>query len=449
MSTLLAFVLTLGVLIVIHEYAHYRVAVACGVKVLRFSLGFGPVLWRYQRSPGSTEVVLSALPLGGYVAMLDDPGHPGEAGQAFNLKPLWQRAAVVAAGPLSNLLLAVALYAGAHWIGMEEPRARLGTPVAESLAEKAGLRTGDVVEAASSDGQQWDDIRSMTDLRWRVTLAVLNEERLHLLVSHGPGYGQRSVALDLDQLGTRDIDAQAMRRIGLGAPAVEPLIGQVLEGGAADRAGLRPGDRVIDIDELPVQDAAQLLERIRRHASGTPMSWRVMRAGQMVELSVRPDVVTQNGQTIGRIQAGLGGPPEMVHVAYGAWDGLSTAVQRTWEVSGLTLKMLWRIVTFQASVKNISGPLTMADYAGQSARMGLAFFLGYLAVVSVSLGVLNLLPLPMLDGGHLMYYLFEAVTGRPPSDAWRDRLQRGGFAILVMMMSLAFYNDVVRYLGPQ
>ncbi|MEY4562815.1 MAG: zinc metalloprotease [Pseudomonadota bacterium] len=449
LTTVLAFLVTLGLLVVIHEYAHYRVAVACGVRVLRFSLGFGPVLWRFQRTPQSTEVVLSAFPLGGYVSMLEVPSHPGEAHQAFTLKPLWQRAAVVAAGPVSNLLLAVLLYSGAHWVGMEEPRARLGMPIAQSLAESAGLRSGDVVEAFSTDGEQWEDLLSMADLRWEITQAVLNEDPLHLRVSQGEGRAPRTVVLAIDTLGTRDIDAQTMRRIGIGAPAMDAHIGRVIPGGAAAVAGLTTGDRVTSIDGVLIDDAAQALELVRGNVASAPMQWQVLRAGQSVALSVTPVPTDDNGKTVGRIGAHLGSKPELVMVSYGPWEGFTKAVERTWSVSKLTVKMLWRIVTLQASPKNISGPLTMADYAGQSARMGLAVFLGYLAVVSVSLGVLNLLPLPMLDGGHLMYYLFEAVTGRPLSDAWRDRLQRGGFAILVLLMSLAFYNDVVRYLGPQ
>jgi regulator of sigma E protease len=452
-TTFLAFLLTLGVLIVIHEYGHYRVAVACGVKVLRFSVGFGKVVWRRQKDVNGTEFVLSALPLGGYVRMLDEregPVTPAERSMAFNNKPLLQRTAIVAAGPVANLLLAILLYAGAHWIGMDEPQAVLSSPPVASIAERAGLRAGDRVKAVSADGLEWTEVRSMSDLRWHVTHAVLNKERLFLMASDVQGHAERQVLLELDNFGGRDVDAQLVHRVGLGQPYGEPVIRDVKAGGAAAKAGVRPGDRVLSVDGLPVPDASRLHQLIRssvERASAPAMLWRIERGGQILELSVFPDRVVENGNVLGRINAFIGSEPEMVFVQYGLVDGLTKAVSRTWEMSVVTLKMLGQMLTGEASLKNLSGPLTIADYAGQSVRLGIAYYLGFLAVVSVSLGVLNLLPLPMLDGGHLMYYLFEAVTGRPVSELWLDRLQRGGVAIMLMMMSLALYNDVARLLG--
>ncbi len=453
MITVLAFILTLGVLIVVHEYGHYRVAVACGVKVLRFSVGFGRVIWSRQPTPGGTEFVISALPLGGYVRMLDEregPVAPGEVDRAFNRKSLWHRTAIVAAGPLANLLLAVLLYAGAHWIGMDEPKALMAPPAAGSLAERAGLRAGDWAQAWSDDGVEWQDLRSMNDLRWQVTQSVLHGTPLHLLVSDAHGRGQRRVVLELNTLGAREVDAALMKRIGLGAPFSEPVLGETKAGGPAERAGLRPGDRVLSIDGHAIEESGRIRELIR--ASGAdgvakPMLWRVERAGQTLEISVTPNIASDGERTVGRIEAYPGQPPIFVTVRYGVFEGLARAVSRTWEMSALTLKMLGKMLIGEASLKNLSGPLTIADYAGQSVQLGLAYYLGFLAVVSVSLGVLNLLPLPMLDGGHLMYYLFEGVTGRPVSELWLERLQRGGVAIMLMMMSLALYNDVARLLG--
>lgn len=451
MTTLLAFIVTLGLLIVVHEYGHYRVAVACGVKVLRFSVGFGRTLWSRQR--GETEFVIAALPLGGYVRMLDEreaPVAPNEVHRAFNRQPLAKRTAIVAAGPIANLLLAVLLYASAHWIGIEEPKAVLGTPPASSAFERAGLRAGDWVRAYSDGDGQWTDVASLNELNWQVVRHALNQRAMQLSVTDAQGRGERQVLLELERLGLREIDAEALRRIGLPGAFREPVMGEVRAGGPAAAADLRAGDRIVRIDGQPITDAQQVFDRIRAAVGGergVAMAWQVQRAGRTLELSVTPRVVTEGGRSMGRIDAYVGSPPERVVVRFGPVEGLMKGVQRTWDMSVLSLKMLGRILIGEASVRNLNGPLTIADAAGQSAQQGLVTFIGFLAVVSLSIGVLNLLPLPMLDGGHLMYYLFEAVTGRPVSDLWLARLQRGGVAILLLVMSVALYNDVVRLLG--
>jgi regulator of sigma E protease len=451
MTTLLAFIVTLGLLIVVHEYGHYRVAVACGVKVLRFSVGFGRTLWSRQR--GETEFVVAALPLGGYVRMLDEregPVPPHELHRAFNRAPLWKRTAIVAAGPLANLLLAVLLYASAHWIGIEEPKAILGAPPAASAFERAGLNAGDWVRAYAEGDSQWRDLASLNELNWQVMRHALDRQDLQLLVTDAQGRGQRSVLLELERVEAREIDADTIRRIGLPSAFREPVMGEVRAGGPAAAAGLRSGDRIVRIDEQRITEAQQAFERIRnavRGGSGVPMVWQVQRGSETLDIHVTPRVASDGPRTIGRIDAALGAPPQRVVVRHGAIDGLVKGVQRTWDMAVLSLKMLGRILIGEASVRNLNGPLTIADAAGQSAQQGLVTFIGFLAVVSLSIGVLNLLPLPMLDGGHLMYYLFEAVTGRPVSDLWLARLQRGGVAILLLVMSVALYNDVARLLG--
>jgi len=329
----------------------------------------------------------------------------------------------------------------------------MGAPTTGSLAERAGLRSGDWARATSSDGSDWQDIRSMTDLRWELTQAVVRGEKLFVMVTDRNGHARHDVLLPLDTLGTDAVDARLMQRIGLGGPFSEPVLGKVVPGGPASKAGLLEGDRVLSIDGTPVADGWAMRELIvasGREGVARTMQWRLERSGQVIELPVTPAIARDSaGKPIGRVELVPGQPPEMVTVRYGVVDGLSQAVSQTWQMSALTLKMLGRMVIGQASLKNLSGPLTIADYAGQSVRLGLAYYLGFLAVVSVSLGVLNLLPLPVLDGGHLMYYLFEGVTGRPVSELWLDRLQRGGVAIMLMMMSLALYNDVARLLGLQ
>ena len=465
MTYLIGLIVTLGLLIVVHEYGHYRVAVACGVKVHRFSVGFGRVLWRWQRSPQSTEFTICALPLGGYVRMLDEREGdvpPEQLGQAFNRKTLPQRSAIVAAGPLANLALAVLLFAAAYWVGMQEPKALLGPSVAGSIAERAGLKSGDWVRAVAEQGDAsaasenaWREVASMNDLMWRLTQAALQRQPMRLQVSDREGRGTRPLLLDLSTFEPREVDGALARKIGLGQPLGEPVIGKVKEGGPAARAGLLEGDLVLRIDGQALADAQTLRERIRAAAlgqgpaaqEGAVQRWVVERAGRSLEIVVTPRVDSSVNPAVGRIDAFVGTPPVMVTVRHGPIDGLVGGFDRMWDTSWFTLKMLGRMLIGEASLKNLSGPISIADYAGQSVQQGPARFLEFLAIVSVSLGVLNLLPLPMLDGGHLMVYIFEGVTGRALSEAWLARLQRGGLALLLLMMSVALYNDVARLLG--
>jgi regulator of sigma E protease len=415
---------------------------------MRFSVGFGRVLWRRQASPQATEFVVCMLPLGGYVRMLDDregPIDPAQSHQAFNRKPLWQRAFVVFAGPAANLLLAVFLYSAVQWMGVLEPQAVLSAPPAQSVAARAGLKSGDWVRAWSADGLSWQEVRSMVDLRWRALDARVNGKPLYLMVSDSQGRGSRAVRLDAPA-GSRSADPEAMRELGLGAPWSPAVLGEIKPGGPADQAGLRAGDKVVTVDGLPIQDAQALREAIQARP-GQTSTWIVLRTEGTVQVEVRPRTQRAGQGTVGKIDAFVGLAAPTVMVSMGPLDGLIEGVNKTWDVSVLTVSTIGRMIVGQASIKNLSGPLTIADYAGQSAQKGWSSYLAFLALVSVSLGILNLLPLPMLDGGHLMYYLFEGLTGRPVSDAWLERLQRGGIAILLTLMSVALFNDVARLVG--
>ena len=453
MLTVVAFFFALGLLIAIHEYGHYRVAVACGVKVLRFSVGFGKPLFTWKGKGSDTEFVVGLFPLVVYVRMLDEreaPVDPHERHLAFNTQPLRSRAAIVAAGPLANLLLAVLLYSIVNWGGVQEPKAVLSSPVAGSVADKAGLVGGELVRRAATGDDELVPMRSFEELRWVLTQGALDGERVRLELQNTPNSSPREVVMDLSVLDVRDADAQLFRKIGGIAPWTRPSIGEVMPGGAAERAGLRNGDVVRRVGNTNVVDGMQLRELIRssvQEGKVAPQIWMVERGGQMLELEVVPDSVMDGSVSVGRINAYVGDSPEMVEVDYGLWEGLARGFERTWDVSTLTLRMMGRMLTGEASLKNLSGPLTIADYAGRSAEMGLMQYLSYLALISVSLGVLNLLPLPVLDGGHLMYYLWEGVTGKSVSDTWMEYLQRGGVAVLALMMSIALFNDISRYLA--
>ena len=453
MLTLLAFVTALALLIAVHEWGHYRMALACGVKVLRFSIGFGPDLLRWQGRSG-TEFTLCLLPLGGYVRMLDEREAEVPAQErhlAFNTPPLRARAAIVAAGPLANLVLAVLLYAAVSWIGQPQARAVLSEPAAGTLAAQAGLRSGQWVQRLSADGEPEQAIESFEQLRWALTEAALSGQDLTLWAGSAPQSEVDDYRLPLSKLGSVEADVQLFARIGIVAPWSAPVLGELLEQGVAARAGLQAGDRVLSVDGLVVRDAQQLRQLIRagldRQGNGLAQTWVLERRGNRLELTVRPEPQGEGTERVGRIGAFVGTPPETVTLQEDFLGGLMQGMRQTAEVVGLTLGMMGRMLVGLASLDNLSGPISIAEYAGKSASLGGVAYLSFLALISVSLGVLNLLPLPVLDGGHLLYYLIEGVTGRPIPGHWLERLQRAGMAILLALMSVAVFNDIARLLG--
>jgi regulator of sigma E protease len=457
MVTVLAFVFAIAILVAVHEFGHYGAALLCGVKVLRFSIGFGPRLFGWTSAKSGTEFVVCLLPLGGYVKMVD--GREGlvaeeDQAKAFNVQPLRSRVAIVSAGPLANLLFAVLLYAGVNWAGVEQAQPILSKPPASSVAAAAGIVGGERVQRAGFEGEALQDIASFEDFRWWITRGALAHRNIQMEFGRSDpstdGVKTQRTVLELDGVDASNADAKMFQSIGVVGPYSKAVLGDLVPDGAATQAGLAPGDEVLQVDQTVIVDAGQLRALIRDSGqTGTVVAqqWTVNRGGILRTFTVVPKVETVGDLAVGRVGAFIGVQPAMVTVRFGFVDGLDRALTRTWEVSVLTLKMMGKILTGDASLQNLSGPLTIADYAGKTATMGLTPFLIFLALISISLGVLNLLPLPVLDGGHLMYYLWESLTGKPVSEAWLERLQRVGLVVLMMMMSVAVFNDFARLLG--
>ena len=449
LQTIVAFIVALGVLIVVHEYGHYIVARLCGVKVLRFSVGFGRALATWRLGADRTEWVVAAIPFGGYVKMLDEregPVEPAELERAFNRQSVWKRFAIVVAGPLFNFAFAVLVYAGLFMYGLPEARPLLGSPPPNTLAAAAGVHAGDTVRAI--DGEA---IATWQELRWRVLQAALQREPVRLETQDERG-NLAEVKLDLRGFPSADVEADVLERVGLRLyrPPLPPLLGQIVPGGAAERAGLAVGDRIVRADGTPIETWEAFVNAVRSKP-GAPLSLAIERAGAARTLEVVPDAVNAGTARIGRIGAGPQQPEGyadklLVRVQYGPLASIGRAIAKTWDISVFSLKMLGKMLIGEVSWRHLSGPVTIADFAGQSASLGWVSYLTFLSLISISLGVLNLLPIPLLDGGHLMYYAIEIVKGKPVSERFMELGQRVGLALLLVMMAFAFYNDLNRLL---
>jgi regulator of sigma E protease len=451
--TIAAFLVALGILIVIHEYGHYLVARLCDVKVLRFSIGFGKPLWTHRRGKDQTEWVIAALPLGGYVKMLDEregPVAPEELHRAFNRKSVWRRIAIVIAGPLANFVLAVVIYWGLFVHGVQEAKPIMAAPAAGTLAAESGFAAGEII--VRLDGEPME---SWQEVRWRLLQLAVEKQPVQIETVDAKQV-LSSRTLDLSRFDLQGLEGDPLQRIGLRLyrPEIPPVIGKIEPGSVAETAGLRIGDRIEAIDGREMRRWEDVVSTVQANP-GKALVLRIARGADGAELTLRPDTVRQNGKDIGRIGAGVyideaamkaAMKDLFTFVRYGPVTALRLALARTWETSAFSLKMLGKMIVGEVSWKNLSGPVTIADYAGQSAQLGLGAYILFIAMISISLGVLNLLPIPLLDGGHLLYYVVEILKGRPLSERAMELGQRLGLTLLLFLMAFAFYNDINRLL---
>lgn len=461
MMTLIAFVVTIGLLVTIHEYGHFQVARWCGVKVLKFSIGFGKPLWQKTFGKDNTQFVLAAIPLGGFVKMLDErelkaeqaanPELPkihypeAELQRAFNRQSVWKRIAIVVAGPLANLLLAIVLYWGLFMLGVTGTRPIIGEVVSNGLAAQASLTSGEVIQKINGE-----PVSSWQEARW-----ILLEESLENKSVEIEAINQNNELFQhaLSFAGVNnDSEVDVLKKIGLEEyrPTIPAVIGEILSDSAAEKAGFIAGDKILSIDGVTIGDWEQVVNIIKSNPN-KKLWFEIERAQKTLRIAAMPEKVEDSGESIGRMGAAVKIDQEeldklLVEFNYSPLVSLQKAIIKTWDTSIFSLKMLGKMLLGQVSLKSISGPVTIADYAGKSADMGLKSFLSFLALVSISIGVLNLLPIPVLDGGHLMYYMAEIVKGSPVSENLMQAGQKIGFAILGLLMTLAIFNDFNRLL---
>ncbi len=445
--SLAAFIVAISVLVTVHEFGHFWVARRLGIKVLRFSIGFGRPLWKHSFGADRTELVVAALPLGGYVRMLDErEGEVAdhELARAFNRKPAGTRIAVVVAGPLFNFLFAIFVYWLMFVAGIPGLRPVVGDVVSGSYAEQAGIRRGDEILTIEDQATPTWESAMMALLD-----AGLDEQESLAMTVRGASGNERQLQAPLGDAAILLQKGNVLENFGLAPWQLPAVIDELVEGKAAQRDGLRPGDSIVRADGVDIRGWSHWVEYVRARP-GQPIQVEVLRDGAPVSLSLTPETVSENGSEHGYIGASVRLPDDDQHdtmrvvVHYGLLGAIPAALQKTGEVTTLTLRTLWKMMIGKASVENLSGPISIARYAGESAAIGLTTFLAFLGIVSVSLGVLNLLPVPILDGGHLMYCLVELVKGSPVSEAVQLAGQKIGIVLLLLLMSVALYNDLIR-----
>ncbi|MET0012830.1 MAG: sigma E protease regulator RseP [Sedimenticola sp.] len=448
--TIASFIVALGVLITVHEFGHFWVARKLDVKVLRFSIGFGKALWQRTGAKDATEYVIAAIPLGGYVKMLDEREEEvpeEERDRAFNRKPLLSRTAIVAAGPLFNFLFAIFAFWAILVTGDSGTRPLIGDVRAESVAETAGFRGGDLL--VSIGGRKTPTWESAV---FAFLSQADSDSQLEVVVTTDDGFEEiRQLPGDV-LLGLGE-NGNLLQGIGLTPkrPKVAPVIGEIVPGEAAANAGLQSGDLVLAADGVSLSEWNDFVTYIRDHA-GKRVQLELERDGSLVPLEMLVGSQQVDGKFIGRIGAGVHIPEGLydeyrTEVRYGPVEAVGEAAVKTWDMSLFMLRTLGRMITGEASVKNLSGPISIAQTAGKTASYGLVYFLKFLALISISLGVINLLPIPVLDGGHLLFFLVEAVKGSPMSEEAQIQSQKIGMLILLALMGLAFYVDLARLLG--
>ncbi len=448
MLTIIAFLIALTLLIFVHEMGHYLAARYFDVKVLRFSIGFGKPLLSWKIGPDQTEWTFSAIPLGGFVSMVDERAQsrdeipPEDLPRSFTQQTLFARAIIVLGGPVANFILAMVLYALLGLIGVQEPSAIITQPTVGTPAAQAGLQRGDRI--LTIDG---DVIRSWNDVRLKLLEPVIEQAVVPIRLNRNGA--DQTIALDTSTLPVGSAENKNfMSLLGLDIASGAVLIGKMLPDSAGGKAGLQSGDRIVSVDGQKVNRSRQMITAIRQNP-GQPIPFVVRRDGQELAFDVVPAPVDSTDEDavdgkIGLIGVNLQDKVAMELVRHGPVEAALIGVQRTWEMSAFSLRMFGKMLVGELSIKNLSGPITIANYAGDTAKHSWYAYLNFLALISISLGVLNLLPIPVLDGGHLVYYGLEAIRGRPLSDRVMEFTQKLGVGIIMAMMSLALFNDFVR-----